>query len=159
MRGRTFVVTPDSYFFTVLTIITFIIQCMSFILYRLYQHHFNNIFLMQKEVINPKMSLKTHSRQNTQILFNLYNMIHGHNNLQTGQWRSRSRLLRENRVVEQYLQSQENKLQPRQRKFLNRKVLLEEPEAMSMRATSVISDARLKQLTKYLESEVTNNKA
>ena len=62
-------------------------------------------------------------------------------------------------MVEQYLQSQENKLQTRQRKFLNRKVLLEEPEAMSMRATSVISDARLKQLTKYLESEVTNNKA
>ena len=62
-------------------------------------------------------------------------------------------------MVEQYLQSRESKLQARQRKFLNRKVLFEEPKAMSMKATSIISDARLKQLTKYLESEVINNKA
>lgn len=57
-------------------------------------------------------------------------------------------------MVESFL-SKESKFQARRRKLANRGVVLEEPKAMSIKATSVISDARLDRLRKYLEQEVT----
>ena len=57
-------------------------------------------------------------------------------------------------MVESFL-SKESKFQARRRKLANRGVVLEEPKAMSIKATSVISDARLERLRKYLENEVT----
>ena len=57
-------------------------------------------------------------------------------------------------MVEAFL-SRESKFQARRRKLKSRGVVLEEPKAMSIKATSVISDARLERLRKYLEQEVT----
>ena len=57
-------------------------------------------------------------------------------------------------MVEAFL-SRESKFQARRRKLKSRGVVLEEPKAMSIKATSVISDARLERLRKYLENEVT----
>ena len=57
-------------------------------------------------------------------------------------------------MVESFL-SKESKFQARRRKLKSRGVVLEEPKAMSIKATSVISDARLERLRKYLENEVT----
>ena len=57
-------------------------------------------------------------------------------------------------MVESFL-SKESKFQARRRKLKTRGVVLEEPKAMSIKATSVISDARLERLRKYLENEVT----
>ena len=76
--------------------------------------------------------------------------------MQKGGWRSRSKLLRENRVVEAFL-TMESKFQAERRKLRGRKVVLEEPKAMSIKATSVISDTRLQRLMKYLEKEVKTN--
>ena len=73
--------------------------------------------------------------------------------MQKGGWRSRSKLLRENMVVESFLKM-ERKFQAERRKLKGRKVVLEEPKAMSIKATSIISDARLERLRKYLENEV-----
>ena len=57
-------------------------------------------------------------------------------------------------MVETFLKM-ESKLQAERRKLRGRKVVLEPPKAMSIKATSVISDARLERLRKYLENEVT----
>ena len=57
-------------------------------------------------------------------------------------------------MVEAFL-SKESKFLARKRKLKNRGVVLEEPKAMSIKATSVISDARLERLRNYLENEVT----
>ena len=75
--------------------------------------------------------------------------------MQKGGWRSIGKLLRENRVVEAFL-TMESKFQAERRKLKGRKVVLEEPKAMSIRATSIISDERLERLRKYLEKEVKN---
>ena len=56
-------------------------------------------------------------------------------------------------MVQSYL-IQQSKFQAQQRKYLGRKVVLEEPKAMSIKATSIISDARLERLKKYLDNEV-----
>ena len=49
---------------------------------------------------------------------------------------------------------QEAKFRAQRRKLSNRKVVLDEPKAMSVKATSMISDSRLERLRKYLEREV-----
>lgn len=49
---------------------------------------------------------------------------------------------------------QEARFRAQQRKLSNRKVVLDEPKAMSVKATSMISDSRLERLRKYLEKEV-----
>ena len=56
-------------------------------------------------------------------------------------------------MVESFL-TKESKFQAERRKLSKKKVILEEPKAMSVKATSVISDARLERLRKYLENEV-----
>ena len=56
-------------------------------------------------------------------------------------------------MVESFI-TQEAKFQAQRKKLSNRKVVLEEPKAMSVKATSMISDARLERLRKYLEKEV-----
>ena len=62
-------------------------------------------------------------------------------------------MLRENRAVELYF-VQQSKFQSERRKASSRKVTLEEPRAMSIKANSIISDARLERLRNYLEKEV-----
>ena len=49
---------------------------------------------------------------------------------------------------------QEARFRAQRRKLSNRKVVLDEPKAMSVKATSMISDSRLERLRKYLEKEV-----
>ena len=49
---------------------------------------------------------------------------------------------------------QEAKFRAQRRKLSNRKVVLDEPKAMSVKATSMISHSRLERLRKYLEREV-----
>ena len=57
-------------------------------------------------------------------------------------------------MVDSYL-IRERKFQAQRRNFLNSEVTFEEPRAMSIKATSVISDTRLESLKKYLDNEVT----
>ena len=52
-------------------------------------------------------------------------------------------------------QAQRSKFQAQRRKFLKSEIVFEEPNAMSIKASSIISDARLERLKKYLENEVT----
>jgi hypothetical protein len=56
-------------------------------------------------------------------------------------------------VVETFF-LQEARFRAQRRKLSNRKVVLDEPKAMSVKATSMISDSRLERLRKYLEKEV-----
>ena len=49
---------------------------------------------------------------------------------------------------------QDAKFRAQRRKLSNGKVVLDEPKAMSVKATSMISDSRLERLRKYLEREV-----